>query len=173
MLLIAALCALGLAACGGGANGPAAFDSGSLTGDTSQDQKAAYDTSMERMRSTLEDASAPPIDQSIAKGNRKQLLSMATRWDEAIQVVAAADPPQEISAQHTKLLRAMRQLGIWNHRIAEAAPNAKRTKSLGTAAQKSQAAKDFGSAVASIESAGYSVLNVQDAEDPFNDAPAP
>lgn len=173
ILLTVCACGLIVTACGGGASGPRALDGTSLTKDTSEEQKLAYDTTMERMRSVLEDPSSPPPERAIVSGNRTQLLALARRWDEATQVASSADPPKDIAAQHTKMVHAMRELGFWNHRIADAAPNAKRTKALGAQAKASPAARAFGTAVGRIESAGYAVLTVGDPEDPFNDAGAP
>jgi hypothetical protein len=150
--------ALGLAGCG---TDPASVGGGGLgpAMESPEMQKQRYNEAMAQVRGTIEDPQAPPIDRSVATGNRKQLLAMAMRWDEATAIVKSVTPPANITAEHANLAKAMTELGDWNRRIAKVAPNRSATKRTFRQAQASDASRRFGEAVRAIEAKGYAVMS--------------
>lgn len=155
--LVVACAVLALAACG---KDPASIDG--LTsgggGTTSPEMlRQQYDEAMARVRSTMEDPKAPPFAESVAAGNKQQLLAAAVRWDDATAILAGTTAPKDIAADHKRLLAAMTELGDWNRKMAKAAPNVQQVKQLFRQAQSSAASRTFGEATAAIEAKGYHV----------------
>lgn len=144
--------------CGAGADSGLPPLGTSLSASNDQ-RKADYEKSMEQMRASLDAPSAPAPERSIRLGKRSDLIEMAQRWDQAIAIVQSVKPPDDIAVQHKRMVAAMKDLSGWNHRIVQAAPNAKRTQALGAAAQKSAAAKSFRRSMTAIEELGYHVLS--------------
>jgi hypothetical protein len=162
LLLALALClAAVLGGCGAkDANGPGpGYGSDTSSSSTAAgDAKQAYLNAMAGVQQQMEDQSAPPVTQSIQLGNRQQLINAAGRWDAGIAAIAAIHPPPDIAALHAQLLAAMRILGTWNHRIAAAAPNKRRTEALYKQANASAASHQYGAAIAGLKAKGYDIL---------------
>ena len=158
MVAAAALVSSGCAATNGGeppdvGNGGL----GSVEKDKQQNAKLAYEDSMERMILALDDEEGPPLDQSISAGDKQALTLAAQRWDAAVNLAAGTKPPKDITKEHANLVKAMKDLSKWNHRIANAAPNKARTKRAAKQAQKSKAAKDYGAAIAALQAKDYQI----------------
>lgn len=174
VVALVAIAAAALVASGCGDEGPGSgYDGSGLDKPSKAQQKLNYEESMERMRQSLEDPAAPPLQRSINSGNSRQLQAAALRWDQAISIVESIDPPSDIAEPHADLVKAMRELGSWNNRIAKAAPNERRTKQLASQAKTSPAAKAFRTAVNAIEAQGYHVMTPPEDADPFADAQPP
>jgi len=165
MVVLPAVLAAG---CGdGGSGGPY---TGGSAGKVSQDQvKQDYAAGLDRMLTALEDPNAPPLEQSIQTANRQQLLNSAIRWDQALSTLEGVTPPKDARKSHDRLVAAMRSLSDWNRKIAGAAPNRSRTRSVARQALKSEGAREYAAATTELEQLGY--LFSQEA--PLEDAGSP
>jgi hypothetical protein len=130
---------------------------------SAEQQKNDYMEAFGAMQATIEDPSAPPVEQSINTGNRKELLNLARHWDDATAKAAAIQPPEEIAAEHNQLVKAMKGLGDWNRQIAAAAPNKAKVKATFKQAQKSEASKNYGAALEAMVAKDYQVFGDPDA----------
>lgn len=173
VLALAAAIALLAAGCSDGGGPGGAYDGGSVGTLSKEQQRINYEETMDRMRQTLEDPQAPPLEMSISTGNVRQLQAASLRWDQATSIAKSADAPSAIKQAHADLVKAMAGLGDWNRRIAKAAPNKKRTNALAKAARASADAKAFRTAVNRIEAQGYHVMTSPEEADPFAEAGPP
>ncbi len=161
----------GIAGCG---KDPASID-GIVSGggaSSPESQRQQYDQALARVREAVDSPDAPPFEQAVSSGNRKQLMAAAIRWDDGTAILAAATPPADVEAEHKKLLEAMTALGNFNRQMAKAAPDVRRVKQLYRQAQTSDASKQFGQAQQAIESKGYHVSSSPDAS-PLDSASSP
>lgn len=170
-LAVLVVAVFGIAGCG---KDPASID-GIVSGggaSSPEAQRQQYDQVLARVRDAVEDPNAPSFDQAIATGNRKQLMAAAIRWDDGTAILAAATPPDDVQAEHKKLLDAMTTLGDFNRQMAKAAPDVRRVKQLYRQAQASPASKQFGQAQQAIETKGYHVSSSPD-DTPLDSASSP
>ncbi len=159
------LLALSFGGCGGRGNenaGPS-----KLLGNSQDAQKESYQKSLDQAMTQMESQSGPTIEESIASANRKQLEAMAKRWDSATASLVAATPPDDINKQHAALVKSMEELGKWNWKIAQAAPDKQATKKVANQALNSKAAANYSDALNQIKSAGYDIGDGSAEEDPL------
>lgn len=120
-------------------------------------EKAEYEKGMGRIAGMMDDPTQPNFQYLVDHGARQGLYLASVRWDRATDVAEGLKPPADIKADHAAMVKAMKQLGVWNRRIAKAAPDRTLTKKLSSQARHSAAAKNFGRALARMEQKGYTV----------------
>lgn len=157
-LVVVALFAFLAAGCGEsdpGAIGPSGVDGGVSSEQAKQD----YVDGVSRALQQLGSAQGQSFGAAVTKGNAKQLQASAIAWRQGVQQLKGLNPPKDAVAAHQKLVTAVSQLDTWNQRIANAAPNAARTKALARQASASPASRQFEAAVCDLVDAGYEVVD--------------
>lgn len=159
MLIVVVM--LAASGCGdGGSAGP--YAGGKSTAVSAKEQKEQYARSLTAALDAMEDAEAPPAQESVNRGDQRALQNQSVRWAQAGQIIEELSPPAEAKAAHDRLVSAMRALSTWNQRMVKAAPNRSRTRSVYRQALKSPAARDYGAALQELEKLGYLPAAQQD-----------
>lgn len=156
-----------LAGCGGSGGeasgpGPSLLDAK----PTATEQKSDYLDGVSRVLSAVDDPSAPPLERSISLARANELEAAAMRWDQGLAMLKALKPPATVKAEHDKLVEAMAELGDWNHRIADAAPNRKLVAKVAQQARTSPSARKYGAAIDGFSRKGYDILGAGSTPNP-------
>ncbi|MCB0877810.1 MAG: hypothetical protein KDC46_02365 [Thermoleophilia bacterium] len=157
-LLVVLLALVLVAGCGEsdpGAIGPSGVDGGV----SSEQAKEDYVTGVNSALQQLGTAQGQSFGAAVTKGNKRQLQASAIAWRQGVQQLKGLNPPKEAVPAHTKLVEAVSQLDTWNQRIANAAPNKKRTQTLAKQASGSAASRNFEAAVCELVDAGFEVID--------------